>query len=115
MGVIANQERFHALTEALAVHAVEACLPYPGMVSLPSGYSRFAQRDALERELDWDDICPAYALAGISCGAYRLPEDDTDMETLWDELGGSSSKVWSEVRNLVPGAWRWLAQHGYPA
>ncbi|MET0655736.1 MAG: hypothetical protein ABWY94_09235 [Pseudoxanthomonas sp.] len=111
MGVVANQERFHSLTEALAQHAVETCLPYPGMTELPAGYSRFAQLDAVGRDLVWEDACPAYALAAITAGAYRLPEDTEAMETLWDELGGASVKLWPEVQDLVQDAWRWLQRH----
>jgi hypothetical protein len=111
MGVIANHERFHSLTEALARHAVEACLPYPGMVDLPAGYSRFAETDATRRELVWEDVCPAYALAAITEGAYRLPDDAQAMETLWDELGGASTRLWPEIEDVVHTAWDWLARH----
>lgn len=111
MGVVANQERFHSLTEALAGHAVESCLPYPGMTSLPAGYSRFAQIDAMGRDLVWEEACPAYALAAITIGAYELPKDAEAMEILWDELGGASPKLWPEVENAVQEAWRWLARH----
>lgn len=112
MGIIANQERFHLLTEAIAGHAVERCLPYPGMTAIPAGYSHFAQRDALRRGLEWDEACPAYALAAITVGAYALPQDDEAMETLWDELGGASRSVWPEMRPLVREGWYWLEQQG---
>ena len=110
MGVIANQERFHSLTEAIAGHAVESCLPYPGMTAIPAGYSRHAQRDAMRRDIDWDEACPAYALAAITVGSYRLPDDDQAMQVLWDELGGASSRLWPEMRPLVREGWRWLEQ-----
>lgn len=110
MGIIANQERFHLLTEALAGHAVESCLPYPGMTAIPAGYSRFAQRDALRRAMDWDEACPAYALAAITMGAYSLPRDDEALEILWDELGGASSRLWPEMRPLLREGWHWLGQ-----
>ncbi|RZA31038.1 MAG: hypothetical protein EOP92_33245, partial [Lysobacteraceae bacterium] len=109
MGIATSPQRFAQLTEAVRLQGVERCLPYPDMTEVPEGYSRFAQEDAATHGLEWDDLCPAYALALLTQGGYRLPEDADAMEILWDELGGESTKLWSEVANVVPRAWRWLS------
>lgn len=82
-----------------------------GMTPIPNGYDRFAADDAHAMELDWKDVCPAYALALVSRGSYALPQDDAEMEVLWDELGGDSTQLWGEVKDVVVRAWAWLEAH----
>jgi hypothetical protein len=113
-----DSERFRELLERLRpAGGVVRCLHYPGMTPIPEGFDRFASHDTHERELAWSDVCPAYALALVSRGSYGLPQDDTEMEVLWDELGGDSTRVWTEVRDVVVRAWAWLDAHhpGAPA
>ena len=111
MGIDTDPQRFQSLTQAVRDHSVERCLPYPGMADIPEGYSRFAEQDARARDFSWQDVCPAYALALLTYGGYRLPEDEESLETLWDELGGESVKLWPEVSQTLLRGWRWLAEH----
>ncbi len=115
MGIEANPQRFSNLIAALHEHAVERCLPYPGMADVPDGYSRFAQQDAMRHEQSWEDSCPAYALALLTFGSYRLPEDNASMEVLWDELGGASTRLWPEVSSIIERGWKWLEDTRAPA
>ena len=108
MGIETNPQRFSNLVAALHEHAIERCLPYPGMADVPDGYSRFAEQDAMRHSQRWEDSCPAYALALLTFGSYRLPEDDASMEILWDELGGGSTKLWPDVSSMVVRGWEWL-------
>jgi len=105
-----NPQDFAELTQAVRLPGVERCLPYPGMTQVPADYSAFAQADSQGQEQDWNDLCPAYALALLTHRVYRLPDDDVDMETLWNELGGESTKLWADVSSVVQRAWVWLDQ-----
>ncbi|WP_213603027.1 hypothetical protein [Pseudoxanthomonas japonensis] len=105
-------DRFNQLVELLNQPGdVGECLPYSGMASVPVGFNEFVRRDWLATDATWSDVCPAYALALVSVGSYGLPQDDPDMEVLWDELGGSSTKLWPEVRDLIKRSWAWLDAH----
>jgi hypothetical protein len=97
----------HALA-LLREGTVADCFYYPGMSEVPKGFDEFARGDAVLAGLAWEDLCPAYALALISNGSYRLPADDEEMETLWDELGGQSTLLWPDVRGVVMRSWEWL-------
>ena len=111
MGRFTDHGRFQQLLAILKpTGGVSRCLHYPGMVEVPAGFDRFAGNDARKMGFEWDDVCPAYALALVSEGGYRLPEDDAEMEILWDELGGNSARLWPEVRTLVMRSWAWLEQ-----
>ena len=113
MGRFVDQDRFKQLLAVLRpTGGVAQCLHYPGMVEVPTGYDRFAGDNARKMGLEWEDACPAYALALVSHGGYALPEDDADMEVLWDELGGGSTKRWPDVRTAVIRSWSWLDVHG---
>lgn len=90
---------------------VAECLPYPGMTPIPYGFDTFARQDAARSGFEWDDVCPAYALALISKGSYTLPADEDDMQVLWDELGGNSTQLWEHVRPVVMSGWAWLDRH----
>jgi len=111
MGIDTNPQRFQSLTEAVRDHSVEHCLAYSGMAEVPDGYSRFAEDDARLHLCRWDDVCPAYALALLTFGGYRLPQDDESLEVLWDELGGESTKLWPDVSKTLRRGWAWLAEH----
>ena len=109
MGRLANHERFSELLAWLRpVGGVASCLHYPGMADVPVGYDRFAAADARQHDQPWEDVCPAYALALVSKGGYELPGDSSEMEVLWDELGGESPKLWPEIEPVVRRAWKWL-------
>lgn len=111
MGKFTDHARFKELLSVLrSRNHVAECLYYPGMTEVPKGYDSFANRDASAADLQWEDVCPAYALALVSHQSYRLPQDESDMEVLWDELGGNSTKLWVEVRDLVLRAWDWLSE-----
>ena len=104
-----DSERFHRLVEFLhRSGGVGKCLPYPDMTPIPAGFNDFASRDAKSVESNWADVCPAYALALISVGTYGLPQNDAEMEVLWDDLSGNSTKLWPEVRDIVIRSWGWL-------
>lgn len=108
-----THERFSELLAWLRLTpSVGECLPYPGMAEVPAGFNRFAAADARERGYEWEDVCPAFALALVSKGSYLLPADREEMEVLWDELGGGSRKLWPEVEGVVLRAWDWLDIHG---
>ena len=110
VGRFASHDRFHELVALLLpAGGVSKCLHYPGMT--PKGFDRFAGRDAKAHGHDWADVCPAYALALVSSGGYQLPQDSAELEVLWDELGGDSSKLWSEVDDVVRRSWAWLDAH----
>lgn len=103
---------FHRLVDYLSRSGgVEKCLPYPGMTPVPAGFDEFANRDSQATESNWSDICPAYALALLTSGGYALPQDDADMEVLWDELSGNSTLLWPDVRDIVERGWAWLDAH----
>ena len=78
------------------------------MTPIPAGFNDFASRDAKSVESNWADVCPAYALALISVGTYGLPQNDAEMEVLWDDLSGNSTKSWPEVRDIVMRLRGWL-------
>lgn len=112
MGRFTDHERFRQLLAILKpTGGVGGCLYYPGMAQVPAGYDRFSGNDAKSMGLEWDDVCPAYALALVSHRGYSLPEEDPEMEVLWDELGGGSTKLWPEVRAVVMRSWAWLDVH----
>ena len=112
MGRFVDHDRFQQLLAVLKpTGGVAKCLYYPGMAQVPTGYDRFSGDDARKAGLEWEDACPAYALALVSHGGYTLPEDDVEMEVLWDELGGRSTKLWPEVRAVVMRSWAWLEVH----
>lgn len=112
MGIATDPQRFSSLVDALHAHSIERCLAYPGMAEVPEGYSRFAEQDATRHGLAWADACPAYALALLTFGSYRLPDDDGSLEILWDELGGASTRLWPDVSSTVQRGWRWLDRAG---
>ncbi|WP_312366886.1 hypothetical protein [Stenotrophomonas sp.] len=106
-----DSDHFHRLVALLnRSGGVGECLPYPDMTPVPAGFDEFAHRDS-QSELDWSDVCPAYALALVTAGSYALPQHESDMEVLWDELGGNSTRLWSDVREIVKRAWAWLDAH----
>lgn len=110
-----DSERFRELLERLRpAGGVARCLHYPGMTSVPVGFDRFASDDARRQDFAWSDVCPAYALALVSQGSYALPQDDEEMEVLWDELGGDSTLLWPDVTGVVERSWAWLDAH-HPA
>lgn len=106
-------DRFRNLLELLGpLDGVAKCMPYPGMTDVPNGFDRFAHEDATQEQSEWSDVCPAYALALVSAGSYALPRDNEEMQVLWDELGGNSTKLWPDVRAAVVRSWAWLdARH----
>jgi hypothetical protein len=107
-----DAERFHKLLELLMPPgSVAKCMQYPGMTDVPPGFDQFAHNDAAQQQSEWSDVCPAYALALVSAGSYALPRDDEEMEVLWDELGGGSTKLWPDVREAVTRSWAWLDAH----
>lgn len=107
-----DSDHFHRLVDFLSRSGgVENCLPYPGMTQVPAGFDEFANRDSQATESNWSDVCPAYALALLTSGGYALPRDEADMEVLWDELSGSSSLLWPDVRDIVERGWAWLDAH----
>lgn len=107
-----DSKRFDALLDLIRpTGSVANCLHYRDMTPVPEGFDRFAGEDARRNDADWSDVCPAYALALVSIGSYTLPQDDAEMEVLWDELGGASSKRWPEVRGAVTRSWAWLDAH----
>jgi hypothetical protein len=110
-----DNEQFHRLVEFLSrAGGVDKCLPYPDMTTVPPGFNEFASQDSQKQGYEWADVCPAYALALITAGGYSLPQDDSDMEILWDELGGNSTKLWPEVRGTIERSWSWLDAHHRP-
>lgn len=112
MGRFTSHDRFIELVALLMpTGGVSKCLHYPGMTPVPKGFDRFAGHDARAHGYDWADVCPAYALALVSKGGYQLPQDSAQMEVLWDELGGESTKLWSEVDDVVRRSWAWLDSH----
>ena len=107
-----DSERFHRLVEFLhRSGGVGKCLPYPDMTPIPAGFNDFASGDCKSVDAEWADVCPAYALALISVGTYGLPQNDAEMEVLWDDLSGNSTKLWPEVRDIVMRLWGWLDAH----
>ncbi len=104
-----SQDHFDKLVTALRTHdSVSDCLPYSGIAQVPAVLDHLAAEHEKAEGLEWDDVCPAYALAVITHGDYRLPSDDDPMQVLWNEVGGESRLVWHQVRDLVAEAWRWL-------
>ena len=40
-----------------------------------------------------------------------IPAGFNEMEVLWDDLSGNSTKLWPEVRDIVMRSWGWLDAH----
>lgn len=107
-----DTRRYTQLLSVLTPNSgVAQCMHYPGMTPIPDGYDEFAHTHAEQLDAAWSDLCPAYALALVALGSYQLPRDDAEMEVLWDELGGGSTKLWPDVRPVVERAWLWLEAH----
>jgi len=100
--------RRHGRGEDIAQVSVQDCLPYRGAAEVPQVLDQLAHEHEQRDGMAWEDVCPAYGLAVITHGAYRLPSDSEPLETLWNEVGSDSRLVWEEVRDLVAEAWRWL-------
>jgi hypothetical protein len=106
-----SQQKFDEVVASLRTRdpgAIGDCLPYEGVAQVPATLDHLAREHERREGMAWDDVCPAYGLAVITHGAYRLPSDDEPLETLWNEVGGQSRLLWPEVRDLVSEAWRWL-------
>lgn len=104
-----SRDHFDHVVTALRSHdSVSDCLPYKGMAQVPEVLNHLAREHEKSEGLAWDDVCPAYALAVITHGDYRLPSDDDPLEVLWNEVGSESRLVWPQVRDLVAEAWHWL-------
>ena len=97
---------------------VSDCLAYEGMMAIPEHFESFSladhrRRSRLHPELNWEDACPAYALALATHDAYEghwnLAVDD-ELEAQWDELRGVSTMEWPVARLIVREAWSWLSQ-----
>lgn len=100
--------RRHGRGEDIPATSVQDCLPYRGAAEVPQVLDHLAHEHEQRDGMAWEDVCPAYGLAVITHGAYRLPSDSEPLETLWNEVGGESRLVWDEVRDLVAEAWLWL-------
>ena len=106
-----SQQQFDHLVASLRARdhgAISDCMPYDGVAHVSHTLDHLAREHERREGMDWDDVCPAYGLAVITHGAYRLPSDDEPLETLWNEVGSESRLLWPEVRDLVAEAWRWL-------
>lgn len=104
-----SKEHFDKVVTALRTHdSVSDCLPYSGVAQVPDVLDHLAREHEKQEGLEWNDVCPAYALAVITHGDYRLPSDDNPLEVLWNEVGGESRLLWPQVRDLVAEAWKWL-------
>ncbi len=104
-----SKDRFDDVVTALRTRdRVSDCLPYSGVAMVPDVLERLAREHEKTEGFEWDDVCPAYALAVITHGDYRLPLDEDPMEVLWNEVGSDSRLVWSQVNELVAEAWQWL-------
>lgn len=104
-----SRDHFYKVVTALHSRAgVSDCLPYKGVAQVPEVLDYLAREHERTEGLAWDDVCPAYALAVITHGDYRLPRDDDPMEVLWNEVGSDSRLLWPQVRELVAEAWHWL-------
>jgi len=106
-----SQQKFDQLVTSLRArdHAgIGDCMPYDGGAQVSHTLDHLAREHERRQGMDWDDVCPAYGLAVLTHGAYRLPSDDEPLETLWNEVGSESRLLWPEVRDLVAEAWRWL-------
>lgn len=90
--------------------SVSGCLLYPGMLEVTPEFDRFAHAHfSTIDEIPWRDLCPAYALGLMTFDNYDLPEDDADLEMLWDELS-TSDLSWQLARNVVLDVWIWLGE-----
>jgi hypothetical protein len=95
---------------------VADCLPYEDMLEVPEDFDDWTATD-FERsshsrpELQWDDLCPVYALALATHRAYWPAIDDLaaiELEAQWDELRGVSSLAWSDAFPVLINAWNAL-------
>ena len=95
---------------------IERRFSFPGRPDSPVAFNRLAQVDfALISEADpdaeWDDYCPAYALAFLtyeSCCHSSLPLDNVDLEAQWEELRGDSRLRWQQVCAVISRSWNAL-------
>ncbi len=101
--------------------AVDACLPFSGMTTVPAAYDRFARahfhRSPL-KAVSWPDACPAYALAWLTHAAYGPDPDaagECELQLQWQDLQGLSNLQWHEARAILRDAWAWLSRHEHDA
>lgn len=84
--------------------SVGECLAYADMVDVPSKFDRFAREHFSDnystRDMEWRDVCPAYALALMVHGTYRLPADDAELQLLWEELAPTRLH-WGRAKTIV--------------
>jgi hypothetical protein len=79
------------------------------MMDVPASYDEFCRTHfssvkRLHPELNWDDACPAYAIA-LSAHALLCEGLDGDRETLleanWPRIRGQSNLDWKQARTLI--------------
>lgn len=113
-----DRDRHARIAERLASpSSVGQCLVYDSMLDVPPAFDRFADahfRAHVDPRIAWPEICPAYALALLAYGSYRLPDDAAELRTLWDELA-SSRLDWREAEAVVADVWRRFDRDGPPA
>ncbi len=88
--------------------SVADCLVYADMIDVPPPFDRFAREHFAEylsaEGIVWSDVCSVYALALMARGSYRLPDDEAEMRTLWEELA-SSRLHWRQAKAIVADVW----------
>lgn len=88
--------------------SVGECLVYDDMTDVPPQFDAFAKKHFLDHYaasgIPWREACPVYALALMAHGSYRMPDDEGEIETLWQELA-PSPHAWDEARAIVADVW----------
>lgn len=100
-----DRDRHSRIVGRLALpSSVGECLAYEGMIDVPPRFDRFAREHFTKHHsadgIEWRDVCPAYALALMVHGAYHLPSDDAELESLWEELAPTRLH-WGKAKVIV--------------
>ncbi len=95
--------------------SVGQCLAYEDMIDVPPQFDVFAREHYSKHYattgIPWRDVCPAYALALMAYGSYRMPENNAEIETLWEELA-PSRLGWRDAKAIVAEVWDGLDRNG---
>lgn len=109
-----DRDRHSRIVARLTSPSVGQCLAYENMIDVPSRYDTFAREHFsigyANTGIPWPDACPVYALVLMAHGSYRMPDNEAEIETLWQELA-PSRLAWRDVREFVADVWRELDRH----
>lgn len=83
------------------------CLIYEDCLEVPASFDEFARNHYTRLNgVAWPDMCPVYAFGLISHGCAMQPEEESDLEMLWQSLPNTNLS-WPQARQVVADIWKW--------